>query len=236
MRDGVRTRIRMTGPAIFGLMIWVFYLRFTVPILGVFYGTSLMADEVEDKTITYLFTRPIRRGAVLFGKYLAYLVCTVFVVLPSVMLVYLLVVPMQRHPRRLVHRPAQGPGAAGARAGGLRRAVRVRRRQVQAAAPGRADLHLRLGAGRAGLPRLPEEVHGRLLPPGPGAARHAQRRRDQPLQGIFRETPGLFGSLFWLGLIWITSWRSAPGSSSGGNTCWSSRSGRLQAEVRPPHL
>jgi ABC-type transport system involved in multi-copper enzyme maturation permease subunit len=54
-----------------------------------------MADEVEDKTITYLFTRPIRRGAVLIGKYLAYLACTIFVVLPSVMLVYLLIVPMQ---------------------------------------------------------------------------------------------------------------------------------------------
>jgi ABC-2 type transport system permease protein len=93
-QDGVTQTIRMTGPAIFGLMIWVFYLRFTVPVLGVFYGTSLMADEVEDKTITYLFTRPIRRGAVLFGKYLAYLGCTVFVVLPSVVLVYLLVVPM----------------------------------------------------------------------------------------------------------------------------------------------
>jgi ABC-type transport system involved in multi-copper enzyme maturation permease subunit len=87
--------VRMTGPAIFGLMIWVFYLRFTVPVLGVFYGTSLMADEVEDKTITYLFTRPIRRGAVLIGKYLAYLACTIFVVLPSVVLVYLLVVPMK---------------------------------------------------------------------------------------------------------------------------------------------
>jgi ABC-type transport system involved in multi-copper enzyme maturation permease subunit len=87
--------IRMTGPAIFGLMIWVFYLRFTVPVLGVFYGTSLMADEIEDKTITYLFTRPISRGAVLVGKYLAYLGCTVFVVLPSVVLVYLLVVPLR---------------------------------------------------------------------------------------------------------------------------------------------
>ena len=95
VRDGVRTTIRMTGPAIFGLMIWVFYLRFTVPVLGVFYGTSLIADEVEDKTITYLFVRPIRRGAVLIGKYLAYLACTVFVVLPSVMLVYLLIVPLQ---------------------------------------------------------------------------------------------------------------------------------------------
>jgi ABC-type transport system involved in multi-copper enzyme maturation permease subunit len=87
--------VRMTGPAIFGMMIWIFYLRFTVPVLGVFYGTSLIADEIEDKTVTYLFTRPIRRAAVLVGKYLAYLACTVFVVLPSVMLVYLLVVPLQ---------------------------------------------------------------------------------------------------------------------------------------------
>ena len=94
-RGGATTTVRMTGPAIFGLMIWVFYLRFTVPVLGVFYGTSLMADEVEDKTITYLFTRPIPRGAVLIGKYLAYLACTIFVVLPSVMLVYLLVVPIR---------------------------------------------------------------------------------------------------------------------------------------------
>lgn len=87
--------VRMTGPAIFGMMIWIFYLRFTVPVLGVFYGTSLIADEVEDKTITYLFTRPVRRAAVLVGKYLAYLGCTIFVVLPSVMLVYLLIVPLQ---------------------------------------------------------------------------------------------------------------------------------------------
>jgi ABC-type transport system involved in multi-copper enzyme maturation permease subunit len=85
----------MAGPAIFGLMIWVFYLRFTVPVLGVFYGTSLIADEVEDKTITYLFTRPIPKGAVLVGKYFAYLACTIFVVLPSVMIVYLAIVPMR---------------------------------------------------------------------------------------------------------------------------------------------
>jgi len=84
----------MAGPAIFGLMIWIFYLRFTVPVLGVFYGTSLMADEVEDKTITYLFTRPIPKGAVLVGKFFAYVACTFFVVLPSVVIVYLAIVPL----------------------------------------------------------------------------------------------------------------------------------------------
>ena len=86
--------ISLNGPAIFGLMVWTFYLRFTVPVLGVFYGTALIADEVEDRTITYFFTRPIPRAAVLAGKYLAYLVCTTVVVLPSVMLVWFLVVPV----------------------------------------------------------------------------------------------------------------------------------------------
>ncbi len=86
--------VRLGGPSIFGLMLWFLFLRFIVPVLGIFYGTSLMADEVEDKTITYLFTRPIPRSAVLIGKYLAYLASTVLIVLPSVMLVYFLVVPI----------------------------------------------------------------------------------------------------------------------------------------------
>jgi ABC-2 type transport system permease protein len=84
----------MNGSAIFALMIWAFYLRFSVPVLGAFYGTALIADEVEDKTITFLFTRPISRSAVLFGKYLAYLVCTMLVVLPSVAIVWFLVAPL----------------------------------------------------------------------------------------------------------------------------------------------
>jgi ABC-2 type transport system permease protein len=91
--------LRVNGAAVdaaglFGMMIWLLFLRFIVPVLGVFYGTSLIADEVDDKTITYLFTRPVRRGAVLVGKFIAYLVCTTLVVLPSVMLTYFLVVPV----------------------------------------------------------------------------------------------------------------------------------------------
>ena len=86
--------VNVDGPVIFGLMIWGFYLSFSVPLLGVFYGTSLIADEVEDRTITYLFTRPVPRGAVLVGKYLAYLVCSGLLVLPSVVLVFFLVMPL----------------------------------------------------------------------------------------------------------------------------------------------
>jgi len=82
------------GPSIFGMMIWLLYVRFIVPVLGVFYGTALIADEVDDKTITYLFTRPIPRGSVLLGKFLAYLGCTVLLILPTVMVVFFLIVPL----------------------------------------------------------------------------------------------------------------------------------------------
>ena len=86
--------VSVGGPVIFGGLFWLLYLRLIVPVLGVFYGTSLMSDEVEDRTLTYLFTRPIPRGAVIIGKYLAYLVCAELVVLPSVTAAYLLIVPV----------------------------------------------------------------------------------------------------------------------------------------------
>lgn len=85
--------VPVQGANIFGVMMWFFYLRFTVPVLALFYGTALIADEVDDKTITYLFTRPIPRGAVVLGKYLAYLACTLMVLLPSVVIVFFLTVP-----------------------------------------------------------------------------------------------------------------------------------------------
>jgi ABC-2 type transport system permease protein len=85
---------RVGGAALFGMMIWLLYIRVIVPVLGVFYGTALIADEIDDKTITYLFTRPVPRSAVLFGKYLSFLTCTILLVLPSVVAVYFLIVPL----------------------------------------------------------------------------------------------------------------------------------------------
>src|SRR5262245_2844075 len=94
--------VQVDAVSMFGAMIWILFLSFIVPVLGVFYGTSLIADEVDDKTITYLFTRPVRRGAVVVGKYLAYLVCTILVVLPSVMIVYFLMVPFGQIPASFI--------------------------------------------------------------------------------------------------------------------------------------
>jgi ABC-2 type transport system permease protein len=195
---------RMTGPAIFGLMIWVFYLRFTVPVLGVFYGTSLMADEVEDKTITYLFTRPVRRGAVLFGKYLAYLGCTVLVVLPSVVIVYLLIVPIE--------------GSLGASFVDLLKDLAL----LALGLAVYGSLFAFIGAKfkrplLVGLVFIFGWEQMALAFPGylkkftvayylQALVPHAMPNDNtlSLIQGIFRENPPLATSLFWLAAIWIT--------------------------------
>ena len=195
--------VRMTGPAIFGMMIWIFYLRFTVPVLGVFYGTSLIADEVEDKTITYLFTRPIRRAAVLVGKYLAYLGCTIFVVLPSVMLVYLLVVPMRGtlggsfldllKDLSLLALGLAVYGALFAFIGAkFKRPLLIGLvfifgwEQIALAFPGYLKYYTVAYYLQALVPHAM---------PNDGAL--------SLLQGVFRDTPSLFTSLFWLFVIWL---------------------------------
>jgi ABC-2 type transport system permease protein len=203
--------VRMTGPAIFGMMIWIFYLRFTVPVLGVFYGTSLIADEVEDKTITYLFTRPIRRGAVLVGKYLSYLACTVFVVLPSVMLVYLLIVPMNGtlggsfldllKDLALLAIGLAVYGALFAFIGAkYKRPLLIGLvfifgwEQVALAFPGYLKYYTIAYYLQSLVPHAM---------PNDGAL--------SMLQGLFRDNPGLWTSLFWLAVIWavflaLASW------------------------------
>ena len=201
--SAARTQVRMTGPSIFGLMIWVFYLRFTVPVLGVFYGTALMADEVEDKTITYLFTRPIRRGAVLVGKYLAYLGCTVFVVLPSVTIVYLLIVPMRgslggSFLDLLKDLALLGLGLAVY--GALFAFIGARFRR-----PLLIGLIFIFGWEQAALAFPGYMKRFTVAYYLQGLVPHAMPSDGviSLLQGLFRDSPGLFGSLFWLGLILV---------------------------------
>ncbi len=70
-----------------GLVVF-FYLRFALPLTALFYATALIADEVEGKTLTYLLTRPIRRESVLAGKFAAYVVTTLTLALPAVLVTF----------------------------------------------------------------------------------------------------------------------------------------------------
>jgi len=61
----------MTGAAIFAVFGWFLSLNFVVPMLSVSIAVGAIADEVESRTITYPFTRPIPRSGLLLGRWLA---------------------------------------------------------------------------------------------------------------------------------------------------------------------
>jgi ABC-type transport system involved in multi-copper enzyme maturation permease subunit len=81
---------KLTGPDLYGTIVAVYYIRNVLPLAALFYATSLIADEVEGKTRTYLLTRPIRRGAILAGKFAAYLATTLSLTLPALVVTFFL--------------------------------------------------------------------------------------------------------------------------------------------------
>lgn len=76
---------------LYGSIVALFYVRNAVPLAALFYATALIADEVEGKTITYLFTRPITRASILVGKFAAYVATTLTLALPALALSFLLI-------------------------------------------------------------------------------------------------------------------------------------------------
>ena len=50
---------------------WLLLIQGIVPLIALILGSAVVAEEIEDRTITYLFTRPIPRSAVLVGRWLA---------------------------------------------------------------------------------------------------------------------------------------------------------------------
>jgi ABC-2 type transport system permease protein len=84
---------------LYAVFVAVFWVRNVLPLAALFHATSLIADEVEGRTLTYLLTRPLPRAAILAGKFLAYLATALGVALPAVVITFFLL--------------ATAPGASG---------------------------------------------------------------------------------------------------------------------------
>ncbi|HET9316119.1 MAG TPA: ABC transporter permease [Vicinamibacteria bacterium] len=78
----------ITGLHLYGYLVALFWVRNALPLAALFYATALIADEVEGRTLTYLITRPVRRSAILAGKFAAYLVTTLCLALPAAVITF----------------------------------------------------------------------------------------------------------------------------------------------------
>ncbi|HEX6811173.1 MAG TPA: ABC transporter permease subunit [Planctomycetota bacterium] len=50
---------------------WMLLLQVIVPLVALVSGSAVVTEEIEDRTISYLFSRPIPRASVLLGRWLA---------------------------------------------------------------------------------------------------------------------------------------------------------------------
>lgn len=60
---------------------WFVSLQVVAPLAALLAGSAVIAEEIEAGTVTYLFTRPVRRSALLVGRWLAALVAVEVILL-----------------------------------------------------------------------------------------------------------------------------------------------------------
>lgn len=63
--------VPLGGVTLYGLIMVGYVMGFLVPLATLFFGSSLIADEVEGGTLPYLFGRPVPRARVFLAKYAA---------------------------------------------------------------------------------------------------------------------------------------------------------------------
>jgi ABC-2 type transport system permease protein len=73
----------VTPPDLYAVIVVAYWLMAILPLTALFFATSLVADEVEGRTLTYLVTRPLTRGSIFAGKFAAYLATTFCLALPA---------------------------------------------------------------------------------------------------------------------------------------------------------
>ncbi len=95
----------LTGFDFYSRILLFYWVRNVLPLCALFYGSALVSDEVEGKTITFLLARPVPRSALLAGKFAGYLVTSLASALPSVLLTFVLLLGTQGYESLRAHVP-----------------------------------------------------------------------------------------------------------------------------------
>jgi ABC-type transport system involved in multi-copper enzyme maturation permease subunit len=66
-----------------------FYFQLFLPLLALFYGSSVLNDEIDNKTLIYLTTSPVSKGSILVGKFTAHYLISVVVISFGIFLAFI---------------------------------------------------------------------------------------------------------------------------------------------------
>ncbi|MEO8361201.1 MAG: ABC transporter permease [Vicinamibacteria bacterium] len=79
----------LTGFELYGIVVALFFVRNLLPLVALLFGSALISDSVDSKTLTYFLTRPISRLSIFMGEFAAYMVTVLTLTVPCVVLTYL---------------------------------------------------------------------------------------------------------------------------------------------------
>lgn len=79
----------LTGFELYGMVVALFFVRNLLPLVALLFGSALISDAVDSKTLTYFLTRPVSRLSIFMGEFMAYVVTVMTLTVPCVVLTYL---------------------------------------------------------------------------------------------------------------------------------------------------
>jgi ABC-2 type transport system permease protein len=83
-------RTPFTSAQVFSILLSTAVIHFLVVFVTLFFGTALVSEEVEGKTLTFLFLRPVPKPTIMLGKFLALIWISVILVLPVIVASYII--------------------------------------------------------------------------------------------------------------------------------------------------
>jgi ABC-type transport system involved in multi-copper enzyme maturation permease subunit len=82
---------RITAAEIFSKAMLIIYIQLLVPILALLFGSLVINEEIDNKTLIYLTTSPVPKPAIIVGKYLAYIVLSAIIINAGLLLCFLVI-------------------------------------------------------------------------------------------------------------------------------------------------
>lgn len=68
----------------------VFYFQMFIQFLCLFYGSSVLTDEVDNKTLVYLTTSPVSKASIITGKFMAHTLISAVIITSGLLLSFVL--------------------------------------------------------------------------------------------------------------------------------------------------
>lgn len=72
-------------------ILLIIYIQLLLPILALFFGTSIVTEEIENKTLAFLTTSPVPKAAIVLGKYVSYFLVSLVIIDVALLLSFIII-------------------------------------------------------------------------------------------------------------------------------------------------